>query len=450
MSAVNCVDLVVLGAGNAGLAAAGIARAARQSVVVVESRNVGGTCPLRGCVPKKVLVAAAETLHHIATAPRHHIRTDGVALDWAKLIERKRTFVDGVPQGFEDNLAARGIRVVHGAARFVDRQNIVVDGQYYRGRKILIATGSRARAIPIPGFEHTVTSDDLLEMKRLPGSLAFIGGGVIALEFAHVLARAGVKITVLEAMPRILPSLDVDPVKQLVDATRRLGVEILTDARIQGIVPCANGYKISFEYYGAMHSISAEVVANGAGRVADVDALGLDAAGVQANDRGILVDGYLRSVSNADVFAAGDVLATAQLSAVATYEGRIVGHNVSSASMLQPDYRSVPGVVFTVPALASVGLTEAQAKELGLAFRVRVNDMRDWRSAKTYAESEAFSKVLVADDSDTILGAHLLGHGAAEIIHVFALAMKHGITASELAETVYAYPTFTSDIKFLV
>lgn len=165
---------------------------------------------------------------------------------------------------------------------------------------------------------------------------------------------------------------------------------------------------------------------------------------------GVVVDDYLRSVSNTDVFAAGDVLATAQLSPLAGYEGKIVGHNVTREELRSPDYTSIPRAVYTVPALASVGLSEPEAAEKGLRFEARVNDMREWRSARTYAESAAYAKVLVEDGSHRILGAHVLGHGATEIIHLFVLAMKHGITAGELAETVYAYPTFSSDVRFLV
>lgn len=447
---VNQFDLVVLGAGNAGVAAASAAAEARQSVVVIESREVGGTCPLRGCVPKKVLVAAAETLHHIAAAEHHHIHTGPAQVDWPKLIERKQTFVDGVPDAFEKNLIDRGIEVIHGQATFVDGRTVAVNGQHYQGKKIVIATGSKPRSLPIPGFEHTITSDDILDMKELPSSLVFIGAGVIAFEFAHVLARVGVKVTILEILPYPLPMLEQGAVKKLVDVTRHLGIEIVTDVTTKAIVWRDGGYQVAFDYGNTTHTISADVVANGTGRIADIDKLELAVANIERDQRGIIVDEFLRSVSSPDVFAAGDALATSQLSALATYEGKIVAHNLRHDPMVSADYTSIPNAVFTVPALASVGLTEAAATEKGLEFETRINDMREWRSAKTYAESAAYAKVLVEKGSNSILGAHLLGHGATEIIHVFAFAMKHGVTANELADTVYAYPTFASDIKFMV
>ncbi|MDH3693122.1 MAG: NAD(P)/FAD-dependent oxidoreductase [Gammaproteobacteria bacterium] len=443
-------DLIELGAGNAGMAVAGGARLAGQSVVVIEARDTGGTCPLRGCVPKQVLVAAAETLDHIATAQQHHIHTGPVTVDWPSLIERKQGFVDGVPAQFEKSLINQGIEFVNGKAVFVDGQTISVNDQLYQANKFVIATGSKSRSLPVPGFEHAITSDDILDMTLLLESIVFIGGGVIAFEFAHVLARASVKVTILEVMSRPLSMLDEDGVKNLIDETRRLGVEIITDANTNSIVSTKSGFDISFELEGRTNTISTVVVANGAGRVADIDELSLDAAAVGQTQTGIIVDEYPRSVSNPDVFVTGDVLATPQLSAVATYEGIIVAHNLTQEQLESPDYSSIPSSVFTLPTLASVGLTEAAATDKGLQFETHINDLRDSRSAKTFAENAAFAKVLVDNSNNNIVGAHLLGHGTQENIHIFAFAMKYGVTAKELAQTVYAYPTFASDIKFMV
>jgi glutathione reductase (NADPH) len=444
-------DLIVIGAGNAGQAAAGIAREAGWSVLVVESRDVGGTCPLRGCVPKKVLVAAGETLDAIARAPIHRIRVGKPKLDWSKLIRRKQTFVAGVPEAFEKSLKARGIDVLHGRARFVGRTEIAVGTRRFSARKILVATGSKPRRLPFAGAEHMITSDDILDMRRLPASVVFVGGGVIALEFTHLFARAGARVTILEVMPQPLPELDLDCVARLAEATRALGVKILTGVEIAGIEKRGRDFVVRFRHEGRWRSVGARCVANGAGRVADLEDLGLEAAGVTREGPRVDLDEFLRSRSNPDVFFAGDAIATKpQLSPIATYEGKIVGHNLTRESMAAPEYVSSPSVVFSVPALASVGWTEDEARERGRDFDVKQNDMREWRSARTYAETTAFAKVLVEKGSGHILGAHLLGHGAAETIHAFAFAIRHGVTADELRETVYAYPTFHSDVKFLV
>ena len=443
-------DVAVLGTGNAGMAAAGVVREAGRSVAMVEPRDVGGTCPIRGCVPKKVLVAAAQVLHQIELAAQHHIKVGRPELDWGALIARERTFVDGVPDMFRSSMEKRGIRLYEGAARFSGPRALEVGETALEAETVVIATGSRPRDLPIDGAAHMITSDDILEMTELPSSLVFVGGGVIALEFSHVYARAGCKVTILEALPRLLPRLEADVVEQIYKESERIGIDIHTGVEVSGIAPSGGELTVRFTQGGKEMSVTAAKVANGAGRVPDVDNLGLDAAGVERDGFRLVVDSNLRSVSNPNVYAAGDVLSNApQLSPVASYEGRIVGRNILGEALV-PDYSWMPANVYTVPAIASVGLTEDEAQKAGRKFAVKTNDMTSWRSAKTHAESVAYAKVLVEDDSKRVLGAHMVGHGAEEVIHIFSLAMKHGLTTEDLASNVYAYPTFASDLKFLV
>lgn len=444
-------DVLVLGAGNAGLAAAGAARDAGQSVLVVEARDVGGVCPLRGCVPKKVLVAAAQALDAIASAETHQISVGPAKLDWRALIERKRTFVAGVPEDFEKSLAHRGIDLVRGRARFTGPREIAVRGRPYSGSKIVVATGSTPRPLPIPGAEHLITSDDLLELETLPDSLVFVGAGVIAFEFAHVLARAGTRVTLLEVAPRVLPTLDADASDQIAQVTRDLGVQIETSVTIDRIEKRSDGPDIHYRVGGSKAVASGKAVANGAGRVADLAGLDLRAAGIILHRGRIELDEYLRSVENPDVFFAGDAIpGRPQLSPLATYEGLVVGHNLTHEELRAAEYGFQPAAVYTVPALATVGLGEEEAAAAGLDFEVRTNDMREWRSARTYGETAAWAKVLLEKGSGRILGAHLVGHAAEETIHTFALAIEKRIPAAEIASRVYAYPTFHADLKFLV
>jgi glutathione reductase (NADPH) len=444
-------DVVVLGTGNAGMGAAGVAREAGKSVAMVESWDVGGTCPLRGCVPKKVLVAAAQVLHQIERAPIHHIAVAAPVLDWAKLIERERSFVDGVPEAFATSLENRGIELFRGRARFGAPDRIEVDGETLEAAKIVIATGSKPRPLPIPGAEHLITSDHLLEMSELPESLVFIGGGVIALEFAHVLARAGTRVTILEALPRLLPAMDGDAVAKVHEESERIGIEILTEVGVETVAAAGDGLEVRFHHQGEQKVRLAARVANGTGRVPDLDELDLEAGGVAHDGLRIEVDEHLRSVSNPDVYVAGDALwSSAQLSPVATYEGRLVGDNIVNGDTRVPDYSAMPANVYTVPALGSVGLTEDQATAEGLDFEAKATDMVGFRSSATHAESVAFSKVLIERGSGRILGAHMVGHGAEEVIHLFAFAIEHGVTAQALGASVYAYPTFASDLKFML
>ena len=444
-------DVIVIGTGNAGMGAAGVARAAGKTVAVVESWDVGGTCPLRGCVPKKVLVAAAQTLHQIALAAEHKIEVGPPRLDWGALIARERTFVDGMPARFIDSLQSRGIDIVRGRARFVGRNRVQVGDEVLEGGKIVIATGSTPRPLSIPGAEHLITSDDILEMAELPKRLIFIGGGVIALEFAHVLTRAGTEVTILEALPRLLPRNDADAVARVQKESERIGITVLTGVEVTGIENAGRALTVRFTHDGAAKTVTADKVANGTGRIPDLDGLDLAAGEVAHEGTRITVDEALRSVTNPDVFVGGDVLwSSAQLSPVATYEGRLIGKTIATGEAHVPDYASIPSAVYTVPALATVGLSEEEARDKGLAFAVKTNDLEGWLSARTQAETVAFSKVLVEEESGRILGAHIVGHGAEEIIHHFAFAMAHGVTAQALADTVYAYPTYSADIKNMV
>ena len=230
-----------------------------------------------------------------------------------------------------------------------------------------------------------------------------------------------------------------------------MGIEILTDVAVGEIKSEGDRFAVLIEKGGEKLERRAAVVTNGTGRVADVSGLDLKVAGIAHQGGRIDVNEYLASTTNPGVYVAGDALwSSAQLSPLATYEGRIVGQNIVNGNSEVPDYSHIPSVVFTVHSLASVGLGEAEAASQSLEFKVKTNDMTSWRSARTYAETVAFSKVLVEEESDRILGAHLVGHGAEEVIHLFALAIKHGLSATDLAGSVYGYPTFSSDLKYLV
>ena len=444
-------DMLAIGAGNAGLGAAFVARDAGMSVAVVEKRDVGGTCALRGCVPKKVLVAAAQVLHQISLAPAHHIEVGPVRLDWGKLIARERSFTAGVSESFEVQLEKRGIDLLRGPARFIGPNRVAVNEAVLDAKKIVIATGSKPRPLPLAGAHHLITSEDLLGMSELPESLVFIGGGVIGLEFSHVLARAGCKVTILEATPRLLPAMDEDAVRILHTESERIGIEIATGVDIESIEAVGNRFAVHAMVGGQSRRFDGQRVAHGAGRVADLDGLDLEAGGIDHDGAKISTTEYLRSRTNACVYVAGDALwSSPQLSPLATYEGRLAGENIVNGDRTPADYASVPSSIYSVPALAGVGLTEKAARSAGHDMVVKKNDMREWRSARTYAETAAFSKVIIEKTSVRILGAHLVGHGAEEVIHLFAFAMKHGVTAQGLAGTVYGYPTFSSDIKYMI
>lgn len=444
-------DVVVMGGGNAGMGVTVPTRAAGLSVTLIEARDLGGTCPNRGCTPKKVLVAAGHALHEIERAKVHGIAVGAPRLDWPALIDREQGMIDGLPQSFAKTLAKRGVEVVGGRARFVGPNAVRVGERTFEAKHVVIASGSTPRSLAFPGAEHMVISDDVLTNRAFPETVVFIGGGVIGLEFSHVFARAGAKVTILEVLPRLLPAMDADAVGHVHVESERIGIDVRTGATVRRIEQAGRRFRVVFEHDGKESTVEADRVVNGAGRVADVDGLGLEAGNVAHDRTRISVDAHLRSTSNPAAWVAGDVLwSSPQLSPIATYEGRLVGSNIVEGPRHAPDYAAIPSCVFTVPALASVGLTEAAAKEQGLAVTVHVNDMLDWFSAITFAETVAWSKVLVDDATDRIVGAHMVGHAGEELIHLFAFAMKFGITAGQIRDTVFGFPTFAADVKSMM
>ena len=443
-------DIVIIGAGNAGFGVSQVAQAAGKSIAFVESDEFGGTCPNRGCTPKKVLVAAAHAMHEIELAHEHGIEVGPARLDWTKLIERKRNLIDFIPGAMEETARSRG-QVFKGKGRFVHSNAIEVDGVRIEADNFVIATGSITRPLSIPGAELMITSDDVLSETSRPDEVVFIGGGVIAMEFSHVYAHAGARVTILEAMPQLLPRLDQDAVAAIRGESERLGIDVRTGVEVEAVSQSADGLQVTFTHQGERQTINADRVVNGTGRIANVANLDLQAANVKHDGIRIEVDAYLRSVSNPAIWVAGDALVhSAQLSPIATYEGRIVGQNIVEGSQHKPDYSIVTSAVYTVPALASVGMTEVEANTAGLEFDAITSDMSGWFSARFYAETVAWAKILVEKSSRRIIGANIVGHHGEELIHLFALAMRHDINADQLGDEMYAFPTFAADIKSML
>lgn len=446
------VDVIVIGVGMAGLNVARRTRAAGKSVAVVDELPYGGTCMLRGCDPKKVLVGAAEVIDW-----QQRMQGSGIAgqarIDWAELMQFKRTFTDNPPKMLEKNLSKNGVATHYGHAHFVDGNTLQVGDETLVGKNIVIATGAKPMPLGIAGEELLATSTDFLEMETLPELIVFIGGGYIAFEFAHIAARAGAQVTILEMMPRSLPAFDSDLVDLLIEATKEVGIDIQFETRVSEVVKEENSaFTVKAASPNGSQSFTADLVVHGAGRVPAVDGLQLENAGVEYNKRGIVVNEYLQSISNPAVYAAGDVAATngIPLTPVAVTEGIVVANNILNGNERSADYTGTPSVVFTIPALARAGLMEAEAREQGLQFTVNHQQTSGWYSARRTNEKHTGFKVLVEEGTDRILGAHLLGAHAGEVINMFVLAIRHNLTASDLKRTIYVHPAESSDISSMV
>jgi len=444
-------DVVIIGGGNAAFGVTVPTRKAGLKVAMIEERDLGGTCPNRGCTPKKVLVAAAHALHEIGQAHVHRIKVGKPKLDWAALIDREKEMIKGIPDSLEETLQGRGVDLIRAPAKFKGPNTVEAGGRTLEAKTIVIATGSTPRPLPIPGTELMITSDEVLSERKLPDSVLFIGGGVIALEFGHVYARAGAKVTILEVLPQLLPALDADAVEQVRKDSARIGIDVHAGVKVKRVEKTNKRLRTVFEVGGKEMSVKSDRVVNGAGRIANVAQLYLDAGKIAHEGFRVAVDETLRSTSNPSVYLCGDVLSgPPQLSPIATYEGRLVGRNIVEGPRHKPDYACLPSCVYTIPALATVGLSEAKAKEKGVKTRVQVNDMEYWFSTRTFAETLAWSKIIVDEGSDAVVGAHFVGHTGEELINIFGLAMKHGIKASEIRDFIFAYPTFSADIKSML
>lgn len=444
-------DLIVIGSGTAAGTIASRCRAAGWTVAMVDKRPFGGTCALRGCDPKKVLVSAAAAVDAARMLAGRGVEPDGLRLDWPALIRFKRTFTDPVPAERRASLARAGIETFDGVARFVGATRVLVNGEPLEARRaIAIATGAVPLRLPIEGADHVMISDDFLDLESLPASIVFIGGGYVSFEFAHVAARAGARVTIVHRGGRPLELFDADLVERLVDRTRELGIDLRLSTEVRRIDVVGGRRRVVGVAESAEVVVEAELVVHGAGRVPDLDELNLEAGGVQRSRAGVVVNEYLQSVSNPIVYAAGDCAASGgpPLSAVAGYEGRVVAANVLEGNHAKTEYAAVASVVFTIPPLARVGLDEDEARVQHLRFSVRFGDTSGWNSSRRVGERHSAFKVLVEDGTDRIVGAHLLGPHADETINLFALAMRGGVPAGQLRRMLWAYPTHASDISY--
>lgn len=443
-------DLVVIGAGTAAMTAAMRVRAAGKKVAVVDFRPFGGTCALRGCDPKKMLIGGAEAVDHVRRMHDKGVAGE-VSILWPALMAFKRTFTDPVPDKMEQRYQEKNIDTFHGKARFAGKNTVIVGDTTLEAKHVLLAFGAEPVKLNIPGEEYLTDNEGFLELENLPARIVCVGGGYIAAEFSHLAARAGAKVTVLQHGERMLKEFDADLVGWLMTSFSALGIDVRTKTSVERIEKVGNGFRVFSSSDGKESMVEADLVVHAAGRAPDYAALDLDAAGVAVEKGKIQLNEYLQSVSNPAVYAAGDAARMGPpLTPVSSHDAKVVAGNILNGNQLKPNYTGVPSVAFTIPPIASVGLNEEQAHKQGLKFRVNSQKASDWFTARQAAEPVYAFKVLVEETSGRVLGAHLVGPHADEVINVFALAIRYGHTAQELKDTMFAYPTGASDIGYMV
>ncbi|PSP15822.1 MAG: pyridine nucleotide-disulfide oxidoreductase [Cyanobacteria bacterium QS_8_64_29] len=432
-------DIVVIGGGSGGLVVAGAAAQLNARVALVEKDRLGGDCLWYGCVPSKSLIHAARVAHQVKHGSRFGVCTPppNIALAEANGHVR-RTIANIQPHDSPERFKSMGVEVIFGEGQFRDGRTFAVNGRTLRARRFVIATGSRPLVPPVAGLEAAgfVTNEQVFSLQERPSSLAVIGGGPIGCELAQALHRLGAQATVIASRDQLLPQEDPAAAAVVERQFEAEGIRVVKSARAER-VELAGGYK---RIQAGGEAITAEQILLSTGRQPNLEGLNLEAAGVRAGSQGLAVNAKLQT-SNPRIYGCGDVIGGYQFTHVASYEASVVLQNALFWPTKKADYRVVPWATFTEPELARVGLTEQQARRrYGSDVRVLQQDFAEVDRAQAEAATEGFVK-LIARNNGQILGAHIVGPSAGEIVHEVILAMRHGLKASALTSAIHIYPT---------
>ncbi|MCA0969489.1 NAD(P)/FAD-dependent oxidoreductase [Halobacillus litoralis] len=443
----NTYDLVVIGTGPSGGRIAKKAAKKGWKVAVVDENEYGGTCPNKGCDPKKVMTGIAEVYDYAKRLRGSGLQGE-VFLDWSDLKAFTNTFTDPVSKMTEQSFQESGVDTFHGTAVFQDPHTIVVNDDVLSANEFVVATGAKPSPLPIEGGEHVTTSDQFFELENIPERVLFVGGGYISFEFAHLCARLGKKVTLLHRSRHVLNGFDHEMTNKLIEMTKDLGVDIHVDTEVKSIEKRDNGsYRLNVKKFDHEHHFHADLVVHGAGRAPNVDKLGLEKAEVETSKDGIIVNHNFQS-SQAHIYAVGDVADTGQppLTPVAGEEARrLLNHLLENKEEEAIDL-PVPSVVFTYPKLGKVGLTQQEASEKKIPYEVQSKNITSFYSYKKTNESGAYVKVLTNPVTDELIGAHFLTGAADHLVNLFTVAIHKKMTKQELSALLFAYPSEESDI----
>jgi glutathione reductase (NADPH) len=442
-------DVIVIGTGSGSTVAQRCAQANKKTAII-DSQPFGGTCSLRGCDPKKVLVGLARVLALNEQLKGKGIQTVATS-SWKDLMEFKRTFTEPKIPKTQAVLKEAGVGIYHGRAKFIEENRIQVNDDILYAEKFVFANGAAPAKLSIPGEELLIDSTAFLELEELPKEILFVGGGYIAFEFAHIVARFGVKATIVHRSEMPLPHFDADLVKLLINASEDLGIKIILNAEVKSITQQDGLFRIHANQNGKELVLPAELAVHTAGRTPGIFDMGLEKMNIAFSKKGIEVNEFMQSVSNPHAYACGDANDKGlPLTPVAAKEASALVANLLKGNHKKIEYGHIPSNVFSIPALATVGLTEQKAKEKKLNYAVRFQETKDWYSSKRLNVPMSAFKILIDKQTDKIIGAHLLGPHSEDTINIFTLAMNAGIKAGDLKRTIFTYPTSASDIVHML
>lgn len=439
-------DLIAIGGGSGGLAAAERAAAAGRRVAIIESHGLGGTCVHAGCVPKKVMWYAAQAAHAVADAPGFGVRAEAGVVDWPHLVARRNAYIGGIDAHWNGYAERLGITVIRGNARFVGPRTVTVGTERYSADHIVVATGGRPIVPPVPGAELGLTSDDFFALDRQPRRVAVVGGGYIGVELAGMLRALGSKVTVVALEQRLLEVFDPMISEVLQENMAAEGIDIHMPFQVSGLYQTAAGKTLAGADGSSLSGFDAVVWA--VGRAPNTRDLHLRAAGVDADPAGYIpVDGW-QNTSAAGVYAIGDVTGAKSLTPVAIAAGRkLAARLFEGQANAQLDSENIPSVVFTHPPVGTIGMTEAEAVarhcEEVTVYETRFTPMRFALSAHP---KETAMKLVCAGPDQRVVGLHMIGDGADEMLQGFAVAVKMGATKADFDRTVAIHPTSAEEL----
>lgn len=439
-------DVVIIGSGASGTTVAFEAQAAGLKVAIVEERSWGGTCVLRGCDPKKVLVGAAEA-RNLSTRLRGKGIKEAATISWTDLMAFKETFVEDVPESRLESFQEAGIETFFGPASFQNENTLQVGNDILSAKKIVIATGATPNTLKVEGQEHIQTSDDFLSVKKLPDSVVFIGGGYISFEFASIALAAGRDVHIIHHNSEPLKKFNPDFVAALVATLKEEGIHFHFDTDITKINK--NGEKLHIEGKNGF-SLETDLIIGATGRTPNIAHLALDKANIDYTKKGITVNEKLQTPNHPHIYACGDVAATkgAPLTPVVSMEAALVAKNILGGNE-KIDYPAIPSVVFTSPKLASIGISMEEANANPEKYQIKNHDTTNWYTYRRTNEKIALAKIIEDRETGQIKGAHFLSEEADYMINYIAILMKANLTLADLQSVIFAYPSPASDLTAL-